>query len=226
MREAFRSPRAAHQVEICKLVDYLSRSQWHRFPGDLDPRFRLRIELEFALDEEVVLDVTELVSGGYYSHLDPMSKYAFDDLPAYERERCHIIILTEGSTDKFYLETAFNLFHQELREYVSFLDFNGWNVQWWCPFLGEHGSPHSRRRGIKDRIVAVFDNDTAGFASHARLATLKLPNNIRAIRYPDIDLAKSYPTLGPSGAAIMDVNGSAASIELYLGENVVRDPKW
>jgi hypothetical protein len=77
--------------------------------------------------------------------------------------------------------------------------------------------------GIRGRIVAIFDNDTAGFASHQRLTQLALLSNIRVLRYPDIDLAKSYPTLGPSGTVIMDVNGLAASIELYLGEDVVRD---
>ena len=34
---------------------------------------------------------------------------------------------------------------------------------------------------------------------------------------------KNYPTLGPSGLVSMDINGFAASIELYLGKDVLVD---
>ena len=34
-------------------------------------------------------------------------------------------------------------------------------------------------------------------------------------------MLRSYPTLGPSGNTEMDVNGLAASIELYLGRDVL-----
>ena len=223
VREVVRSPWKKRPDEFRTLADFLQPSPEARFPGSLDPRFRLRFELELgSSDEEVVLDVTELVSDGYYSQSDPLTVVAFQEIPTYERERCHRIILTEGSTDKLYLESAFNLFHPELVSYVSFLDFNGWNVPGGASFL-ESMVRSFVAAGIRDRIVALFDNDTAGFAAHARLGELKLPSNVRVIRYPDIELARSFPTLGPSGAALMDVNGSAASIEIYLGEDVIRN---
>jgi len=226
IRGAYRSPASDYPDEIRTLADHfqpvLRTTGYVRFPGTVDPRFRLRLELEAATTDEVVLDVSELVNDECYSLSSPMTEYARDELPSPERERCHIIILTEGSTDQFYLERAFALFHPELADYVSFLDFNGWNVPGGASFL-ESMIRSFMAAGIRDRIVAIFDNDTAGFASHQRLARLALPSNIRVLRYPDIDLAKSYPTLGPSGTVTMDVNGLAASIELYLGEDVVRD---
>lgn len=42
------------------------------------------------------------------------------------------------------------------------------------------------------------------------------------MRLPDLEFLKSYPTLGPNGLANMDINGVAASIELYLGNDVLR----
>jgi hypothetical protein len=39
--------------------------------------------------------------------------------------------------------------------------------------------------------------------------------------YPNITLASQYPTTGPNGAAIQDINGSACSIELYYGRDVL-----
>lgn len=227
IRTAYRSPLKDYPTEIRTLADYLQPvlggTGFARFPGSVDPRFRLRLELEAATTDEVVLDISELVNDDeYYLPSSPMTEYARDDLPSSERERCHIIVLTEGSTDQFYLERAFALFHPDLTDYVSFLDFNGWNVPGGASFL-ESMIRSFMAAGIRDRIVAIFDNDTAGFASYQRLAQLALPSNIRVLRYPDIDLAKSYPTLGPSGTVVMDVNGLAASIELYLGEDVIRD---
>ena len=37
------------------------------------------------------------------------------------------------------------------------------------------------------------------------------------MRLPDIELARAYPTVGPQGFHLVDVNGQAAGIELYLG---------
>ena len=42
---------------------------------------------------------------------------------------------------------------------------------------------------------------------------------------PDIELAKSYPSDGPQGKHMVDVNGRAASIELYLGKHNLTDPQ-
>jgi hypothetical protein len=40
---------------------------------------------------------------------------------------------------------------------------------------------------------------------------------------PPLDSLTAYPTIGPSGRADMDINGLAASVELYLGEDVLTD---
>ena len=49
-----------------------------------------------------------------------------------------------------------------------------------------------------------------------------MPPNITIRLLPELELLKSYPTIGPSGSADLDVNGMAASIELYFGEDVLR----
>ena len=76
---------------------------------------------------------------------------------------------------------------------------------------------------VKHRILALFDNDTAARAAICNLDLSKLPQNISVRRYPDIALARNYPTLGPSGKTLMNVNGLAGSIELYLGQDAVSD---
>ena len=41
------------------------------------------------------------------------------------------------------------------------------------------------------------------------------------MKYPDIALAKKYPTIGPTGKRRMNVNGFACSIEMYFGIDVL-----
>jgi hypothetical protein len=106
IRGAYCSPLNGHPDEIRTLADYFQpvrTTGYERFPGSVDPRFRLRLELEAATPDEVVLDISELVNDEYYLLSSPMTEYARDELPSSERERCHIIVLTEGSTDQFYL---------------------------------------------------------------------------------------------------------------------------
>jgi hypothetical protein len=85
--------------------------------------------------------------------------------------------------------------------------------------------------GIANRVVAVFDNDTAAAAALRSLRKLELPSQIKVIQYPDLSLAQAYPVLCPPGSeppgctpGPADVNGLAASIELYLGRDVLTRP--
>jgi len=48
-----------------------------------------------------------------------------------------------------------------------------------------------------------------------------LPPNIVVTHLPHLELARHYPTRGPQGDHVMDVNGLAVSIELFLGTDVL-----
>jgi hypothetical protein len=71
-------------------------------------------------------------------------------------------------------------------------------------------------------LVLEFDNDTAGISELEKLPK-QLPANIRAMKLPDIKLAKRYPTIGPSGLKHMNINGLACGIEVYLGAEVLKN---
>jgi hypothetical protein len=77
--------------------------------------------------------------------------------------------------------------------------------------------------GIQNRILALFDNDTAGRSALRKLEQLKLPGNISVLVYPPLQTATEYPTQGPTGDVATNVNGLACSLELYLGQDVLRD---
>ncbi len=75
--------------------------------------------------------------------------------------------------------------------------------------------------GVANKVIAVFDNDTAAREAALALRSVHLPDNFATLHYPDLDKLKSYPTIGPTGTTAFNVNRLAGSIELYLGDDVV-----
>jgi hypothetical protein len=73
-------------------------------------------------------------------------------------------------------------------------------------------------------------NDLAGRAALSQLRQERLPANVVALCYPDLDFARDYPAYGRPGTPEewsirpTDLNGTAASLELYLGEDSLRNP--
>jgi hypothetical protein len=74
---------------------------------------------------------------------------------------------------------------------------------------------------ISNRVVALFDNDTAAREATRPLERITLSKNVAVLHYPALESLHSYPTIGPTGTVPFDVNGLAGSIELYLGNDVL-----
>ena len=134
-----------------------------------------------------------------------------------------VIILTEGSFDSTVLRRSLALLSPHLTRFFSFLDFDEMRVP------GGAGTVVGFLKafvaaGVANRIVAIFDNDAAGHDATRALASLRLPSRVRVLHYPDLALLETYPTIGPTGAADVDVNGLAGSLELYLGADVLTEP--
>lgn len=174
-------------------------------------------------DIDLSYDISELVNDGYVGVHENLVLYARRNLADALVLNHKTIILTEGVSDQKAISGAIQLLVPHLAQQFSFLDFNAVNAE------GGTGSLINvvkafAAAGIVNRIVAVFDNDTAGQNAEQTLSKIRLPENIRVLRLPPIDLARRYPTEGPQGPLVMDVNGLAASIELYFGEDVLRRP--
>jgi hypothetical protein len=186
-----------------------------------DIRSLIRIACELVDPQaSVVQDVTDLVEGGYYSRDQKICSEAVLSLSQDHPESASRIILTEGSTDREFLEKSLHLLYPHLIGYYSFLDFDGMRPQGGAGSLALMVKAFAAA-GFSDRIIAIFDNDAAAADAIRTLDRLSLPKNIAVLTYPPIDLLRQYPTIGPSGQADIDVNGSAASIELYLGRDVL-----
>ncbi|MCD9187199.1 MAG: hypothetical protein LUM44_12250 [Pyrinomonadaceae bacterium] len=209
--------------EHSALVNYMFDDMFFGLPlGDYgDYRHLLRLIIDaFSESDELIYDLTDLVFGGW---LD--IEYLFDNSDEYIspiHDVSHrIIVITEGSTDAIILERSLKLLFPHLANYFRFLDFKGTNIAGGASALA-HTVKAFAGVGIVNRIIALFDNDTGAEDALRTLKGINLPLNILVLRYPEIELAKNYPTIGPTGIAQMDVNGLAGSIELYLGDDVLR----
>lgn len=204
------------------LIRYMLDEQWFGIPEGNFTEYRhlLRIILEaFDEHEELIYDLTDVVEGGWID-LEYIFNYSEDDIsPIHDISR-RIIVITEGSTDALILERSLKLIYPHLANYFRFLDFKGTNIAGGASALA-HTVKAFAGVGIVNRIIALFDNDTGAEDALRTLNGINLPRNIEVLRYPEIDLAKNYPTIGPTGIAKMDVNGLAGSIELYLGSDVL-----
>ncbi|MDO9315598.1 MAG: HEPN/Toprim-associated domain-containing protein [Burkholderiaceae bacterium] len=186
-----------------------------------DVRCLVRAVCEVAARDQLVSqDVSELVSGGYYGPDTEVCNEAIQALVAGHPENSKQIILTEGSTDASILRRALNLLYPHLSDYYSFLDFESTRSPGGAGHLVSLIKAFSAT-GITNKVIALFDNDTAAADARRSLAAVSLPRNISIRAYPNLAVLRNYPTLGPSGNTELDVNGLAASIELYLGRDVL-----
>jgi HEPN/Toprim N-terminal domain 1 len=186
-----------------------------------DTRFLIRLACALVPPDAIVeQDLTEVVNAGYYQQEEAVCENAVRTLTEDYPANAKIIIVTEGSTDAAILREALGLLYPHLIEFYSFFDFDasraagGANqvVAVLKAFIAAN---------ISNKIVALFDNDTAAHEAARPLQRITLPKNVAVLHYPALESLRSYPTIGPTGTAPFDVNGLAGSIELYLGRDVL-----
>jgi len=194
----------------------------------LSERVKLRAYLLAFPDSEVILDVTDQWPQWWEleSQAASLPSISTAKLVGTARGHAPIVVLTEGSTDTEFLREALRVLYPHLTDLIKFLDYS----------QRPEGSASALARtvkafaaaGIVNRVVAVFDNDTAGRKELLSIDQASLPDHIKVIQYPDLDLANEYPTFGPptldspqGSESLANINGSGASIELYLGRDIL-----
>ncbi|MBE5841957.1 MAG: hypothetical protein E7304_11210 [Butyrivibrio sp.] len=170
-----------------------------------------RVILEAFEDEEIVtLDYTNLYQGGW------CNEYPEED----DYKASKTVVLTEGSTDARILGEAINVLYPDMSKYYSFIDFSTYDVQGSTNYLS-HYLKAFVAAGIENRIIALYDNDSAGLAEIKNFEKMTFPDNVRIMHLPDLDFCVEYPTIGPSGNTNENINGRAGSIEMYVGKDIL-----
>ena len=218
------------QEPLSPLLQRMLRSGLLDFPGNFragstETLSALRIMVENAPPGmDVSYDLTHLDAGGWIDGdacpAELMDNLLYDEAWLIER----VIVLTEGASDRRILERALALLYPHLADYFRFFDHSttkaGGGVGQLVNLVRSFAA-----LDVRQRVIAVFDNDTAGRDAVSTLTLESLPANITVIQYPDCDIGKDYPTLGPQGRSRMNVNGWAGGIELYLGRDVLVDER-
>ena len=201
--------------------DPTSLEELLRIWEEYDPWYLLRaVLLSCKPDDDISLDVTELIAGGWMDGGFHPQSVATEHFSYALANGSPAVIITEGSVDRAALEATVRIRYPHLLSFIKFYDFGD----------GAEGSAAAGIRtlksfaaaGISNRVVLILDNDTAARDAQRALRSAKLPKHYTVLRYPELELAKEYPTLGPGGLSEMDVNGLAGSIELYFGTDVLR----
>lgn len=188
-----------------------------------DVRCFLRVALSVAGPAaEVSQSVGDLMASGWIEYSAAVCDEAIRSLVERYPENAPRIILTEGSSDAEILSKALAVLFPHLVGYYTFFDFHGSRAAGGASQLVAVVKAFAAA-GVANRVIAVLDNDTAGREALRALKDVTLPSNLTTVHYPDRAWMRSYPTLGPSGKEMLDVNGSAASIELYLGHDVLTE---
>lgn len=188
-----------------------------------DPLVELRLALEVCAKEPfIVYNATNLIRFEELREEDSFDE-GTDNIARNSLAPGTTVVLTEGRTDAWILEESMQLLYPHLAARFSFMDFSEFRVPGGAGPLANLVKAFAAA-GILNRVIAVFDNDTAAAAAQLSLRTIKLPSRIVTLTLPDIPLLRGYPTMGPTGPATMNVNGMAASIELYLGLDSLGNP--
>jgi HEPN/Toprim N-terminal domain 1 len=209
----------AREAEVHTMSDMFEKD-WYGYSG-LDLNVPLRLVLEICADEdEFIYDVTDIIRSEYFSVEEDFVCSALAPSSNHYSSNSKRIILTEGRSDSWIISESFTLLCPHLADYFSFMDFDGTRVAGGAGSLANIVKAFAGA-GILNRVIAVFDNDTAAETAIRTLRNIRLPENIQILKLPEHAALRKYPTIGPSGPIIMDVNGSAGSIELYLGADVL-----
>lgn len=166
---------------------------------------RLLGENVVNLDRDLVWSIQDEFNGG------SIASGILDQLADASR----FLVVTEGSSDSDILKKALPLVAPDVDDFFHFIDM-GKNY----PFTGT-GNLGNFCKGlaaikVQNKIVVVLDNDTAGRAALENIKRIPMPPNIRVIQLPELEEFRAFPTLGPSGRLIENVNGRAVAIECFL----------
>ena len=190
------------------------------FPRDMDIRMEWTAVLStFESGDPIVLDVSDLVVSGQE---DNLVEEGWNSLRHGISENEPILILTEGSSDATILTLSLSALYPELKERFQFLDFSSSKYGGGAPSLVSQVKGFAAA-GVRIRILGILDNDAAAQEALRPLEQIKLPDNIRVMKLPELEFAKNYPTVGPLGKLNGDVNGLAVSIEFFAGERLLTD---
>ncbi|SHI86635.1 hypothetical protein SAMN02745751_01248 [Dethiosulfatibacter aminovorans DSM 17477] len=213
-----------HIINKLKSGHYLNPFFWNGIYENeehiINPMLDLYICLFNSKEQYIVeFDLTSIINGGWIEESDITNYYKnFDNTT---------IIMAEGKTDIKVISKSLEILYPEYKHLYSFFDFENSKSEGSASNLTRIIKAFSAAKIYNNRIIAIFDNDTAAEVEVQHLKDIRLPSNILIMKLPILDFCKLYPTIGPTGNADIDINNLAVSIELFFGDDIIKtDTKY
>ncbi len=188
-------------------------SDFETFFENLDPYITLRVLAENPNNNEfeVYWSFADVVENGWTEKEDIVKRLSPDE---------KILIVTEGSSDSFVIKQSIDALYPDIADFFDFVD-----MEEHYPFTGV-GNLYNFclgliRINISNRILIIFDNDTAGTEKYKLLETIEKPSSLLITKLPDHKDFEDFKTFGPQGEASENINGKAVAIECFLDFNSI-----
>jgi len=167
---------------------------------------RILSENENNNTEYVEWDYGEIVANGWVN---------INEIKTEIRREDSFLIATEGSSDSHILQKAFRLLKPCVADFFRFIDVTSGH-----PFPGTGGLSKFAeglvKIDIQNQIVFLLDNDCEGVEGFNKIMKMRLPHNMSCMCLPDLQDFESFPSRGPDGLTLANINKTAAAIECYL----------
>lgn len=131
------------------------------------------------------------------------------------RQKQKVLIATEGASDARIIRRSLDVLRPDVADFFNFVDVDERHHFWGTGNLVKFAEGLLRIE-VLNQVLFVFDNDAEGVDAIRKLEKLELPANMRAMLLPDLEEFRAFPTRGPEGVSVSDINGRAAAIECYL----------
>ena len=187
---------------------YSERSYFNSLIDVLHPysTMRLLAENEENQKTRVVWQYGPLVEAGWAKE---------KEFNAYARRAETFLIATEGSSDVHILKHALAILRPGVADFFRFIDVSEGH-----PFSGTGNlvkfAEGLAKIDVQNQVLFLLDNDAEGLEAQEKVSNLKLPRNMRGAMLPQLKPFEKFPTQGPEGPAMADINHRAAAIECYL----------
>ena len=197
-----------HDPEIKNKLSLENEWDVSYFLENIEVYIILRILAENPVNENFELQwrIADVIEGGWVKP---------DDIVRPLSPEQKILVVTEGSSDSFIIRKTIDSLYSCVADFFDFIDMES-NY----PFTGV-GNLYNFCQGlakiqILNRVLIVFDNDTAGVEKYKLAQKLKKPKNLHVCILPNCDEFENFDTVGPEGNNKSNINGKAVSVECFL----------
>lgn len=197
---------------IARKLNILDINTWNIYVGEffenLDPLITIRVLAENPKNHtrKIIWRFHDVLENGWIKK---------DDVLKEPKESQKYLLVTEGTSDLFIIQKSLELLHPEIIDFFHFIDMQDNYPFTGCSNLYKFLLGLSKVRPI-NKIIAIFDNDIAGNKQFRLSEKAKLPDNIKIMKLPELNEFKKFPTIGPTGLKIKNINSTAVSIECFL----------